>query len=155
MGSGQESLSGEERAKVEEVERERLLVLQEAELERKKKHSKLEEEREKMRQSVREKYNIKKLDVSEEEDLRRKQEVEMANNIAAMDPRNVSASAAETSNKKLIESVNQQAAAASEAADADFATKLMSGNVSGAAAQVATKVQSMLPQNFSIFKPKD
>lgn len=54
---GAEGPTAEERAKLEEEERERLLALQEAEESRKEKHRKLEEEREKMRQGVREKVS--------------------------------------------------------------------------------------------------
>lgn len=54
---GAEGPTAEERAKLEEEERERLLALQEAEELRKEKHRKLEEEREKMRQGVREKVS--------------------------------------------------------------------------------------------------
>lgn len=50
---GAEGPTAEERAKLEEEERERLLALQEAEDARKEKHRKMEEEREKMRQGVR------------------------------------------------------------------------------------------------------
>lgn len=63
----------------------------------------------------------------------------MAAHIAAMNPRNAE-------NKKP--GLNPLAAVDDE----DFATKLMNGNVSGAAAHMASKVQSMLPQNFSFFK---
>lgn len=105
---------------------------------RKEKHRKLEEEREKMRQGVREKYNIKKRD-DKEDDLRRQQEAEMAAHIAAMNPRN-----AENKKPGLNPLANVD--------DEDFATKLMNGNVSGAAAHVATKMQSLFPQNFSLFK---
>lgn len=52
---GAEGPTAEERAKMEEEERERLLALQEAEEMRKEKHRKMEEERERMRQGVREK----------------------------------------------------------------------------------------------------
>lgn len=52
---GAEGPTAEERAKLEEEERERLLALQEAEEMRKEKHRKMEEERERMRQGVREK----------------------------------------------------------------------------------------------------
>lgn len=83
-------------------------------------------------------YGIKKKDDAEDE-LRRKQEAEMAAHIAAMNPRN-------PENKKAgLASMNQ-------ADEEDFATKLLSGDVSGAAQQVASKVQSLLPQNFSFFK---
>lgn len=105
---------------------------------RKEKHRKLEEEREKMRQGVREKYNIKKRD-DKEDDLRRQQEAEMAAHIAAMNPRN-----AENKKPGLNPLTNVD--------DEDFATKLMNGNVSGAAAHVTTKMQSLFPQNFSFFK---
>lgn len=54
---GAEGPTAEERAKLEEEERERLLALQEAEEVRKEKHRKMEEEREKMRQGVREKVS--------------------------------------------------------------------------------------------------
>lgn len=54
---GAEGPTAEERAKLEEEERERLLALQEAEEMRKDKHRKMEEEREKMRQGVREKVS--------------------------------------------------------------------------------------------------
>lgn len=54
---GAEGPSAEERAKLEEEERERLLALQEAEEARKEKHRKIEAEREKMRQGVREKVS--------------------------------------------------------------------------------------------------
>lgn len=64
----------------------------------------------------------------------------MAAHIAAMNPRNAE-------NKKP--GLNPAGVGAD---DEDFATKLMNGNVSGAAACVATKVQSFLPQNFSFFK---
>lgn len=135
---GAEGPTAEERAKLEEEERERLLALQEAEDMRKEKHRKLEEEREKMRQGVREKYNIKKRD-DKEDDLRRKQEAEMAAHIAAMNPRNAE-------NKKPgLNTLNN-------VDDEDFATKLMNGNVSGAASHVATKMQSLFPQGFSLFK---
>lgn len=63
----------------------------------------------------------------------------MAAHIAAMNPRNVE-------NKKP--GINPMATADEE----DFATKLMSGNVSDAAAHVASKMQSFLPQNFPFFK---
>lgn len=151
-GSGRdhENLSAEERAKLEEEESERLLALQEAEQLRKRKHGRLEEEREKMRQSVRQKYNIRRPNetIKPEDNLRRQQEAEMAGHIAAMDPRN----GGEPSKRPILEAANQAAIAAEQDADEDFATKLMSGNVSGAAAQVATKVQSLLPQNFNVFK---
>lgn len=55
---GAEGPTAEERAKLEEEERERLLALQEAEESRKDKHRKLEEQREKMRQGVREKVSF-------------------------------------------------------------------------------------------------
>uniref|UniRef100_A0A6G1S9H9 Complexin n=1 Tax=Aceria tosichella TaxID=561515 RepID=A0A6G1S9H9_9ACAR len=135
---GNEGPSAEERAKLEEEERERLLALQEAEEARKEKHRKLEAEREKMRQGVREKYNIKKKD-DQEDEIRRQQEAEMAAHIAAMNPRN-------PENKKPIN------LGAGPADEEDFATKLMNGNVSGAAACVASKMQSILPQNFPFFK---
>ena len=90
-----------------------------------------------MRQGVREKYNIKKRE--EEDDVRSQQEAEMAAHIAAMNPRN-------PENKKQI---NLGATAAD---DEDLATKLMNGNVSGAAAHVANKVQSFLPPSFPFFK---
>lgn len=138
---GAEGPTAEERAKLEEEERERLLALQEAEEMRKEKHRKLEEEREKMRQGVREKYNIKKRD-DKEDDLRRQQEAEMAAHIAAMNPRNAE-------NKKPGPNAGPNSGGVD---DEDFATKLMNGNVSGAAAHVATKMQSMFPQNFSFFK---
>lgn len=64
----------------------------------------------------------------------------MAAHIAAMNPRNAE-------NKKP--GLNPLGATTD---DEDFATKLMNGNVSGAAAHVANKVQSFLPQNFSFFK---
>lgn len=54
---GAEGPSAEERSKLEEDERERLLALQEAEDCRKEKHRKLEAERERMRQGVREKVS--------------------------------------------------------------------------------------------------
>lgn len=54
---GEGGPTAEERAKLEEEERERLLALQEAEELRKEKHRKMEEEREKMRQGVREKVS--------------------------------------------------------------------------------------------------
>lgn len=57
MGTA-EGLSAEEKAKIAEEERERLLALQEAEEMRKEKHRKLEAEREKMRQGVREKVSL-------------------------------------------------------------------------------------------------
>lgn len=74
--------------------------------------------------------------------MRKQQEAEMSAHIAAMNPRNAE-------NKKP--GLNPAAVADEE----DFTTKLMSGNVSGAAAQVASKVQSMLPPNFPFFKGKD
>lgn len=83
-------------------------------------------------------YNIKKRD-DKEDDLRRQQEAEMAAHIAAMNPRN-----AENKKPGLNPSTTTD--------DEDFATKLMNGNVSGAAAHVANKVQSFLPQNFPFFK---
>lgn len=83
-------------------------------------------------------YNIKKRD-DKEDDLRRQQEAEMAAHIAAMNPRNAE-------NKK------PGCPPAPGTDDEDFATKLMTGNVSGAAAHVATKMQGFLPQNFSFFK---
>lgn len=64
----------------------------------------------------------------------------MAAHIAAMNPRN-------PENKKP--GLNPAAAGVD---DEDFATKLMNGNVSGAAAHAATKVQAFLPQGFSFFK---
>lgn len=64
----------------------------------------------------------------------------MAAHIAAMNPRNAE-------NKKP--GLNPTTTGTD---DEDFATKLMNGNVSGAAAHVASKVQSFLPQNFSFFK---
>ena len=64
----------------------------------------------------------------------------MAAHIAAMNPRNAE-------NKKP--GLNPMNA---DTDDEDFATKLMNGNVSGAAAHVANKMQSFLPQNFSFFK---
>lgn len=94
-----------------------------------------------MRQGVREKYNIKKRD-DKEDDLRRQQEAEMAAHIAAMNPRNAA------NNKPGL----NNAVPGPLGDDEDFATKLMNGNVSGAAAHVATKMQSFLPQNFSFFK---
>lgn len=126
---------------MEEEERERLLALQEAEEIRKEKHRKMEQEREKMRTGVREKYNIKKKD-DQEDDLRRQQEAEMAAHIAAMNPRN-------PENKKPINLTGGPPGAAD---DEDFATKLMNGNVSGAAAHVASKMQSFLPPSFGFFK---
>lgn len=63
----------------------------------------------------------------------------MAAHIAAMNPRN-----AENKKPGLNPSTTTD--------DEDFATKLMNGNVSGAAAHVANKVQSFLPQNFPFFK---
>lgn len=63
----------------------------------------------------------------------------MAAHIAAMNPRNAE-------NKKP--GLNP----ISPIDDEDFATKLMNGNVSGAAAHVASKVQSFWPQNFPFFK---
>lgn len=134
---GAEGPTAEERAKLEEEERERLLALQEAEEMRKEKHRKMELEREKMRQGVREKYNIKKRE-DQEDDIRRQQEAEMAAHIAAMNPRN-------PENKKPIN-------LGGAVDDEDFATKLMNGNVSGAAAHAANKVQSLFPQGFSFFK---
>lgn len=135
---GAEGPSAEERAKLEEEERERLLALQEAEDLRKEKHRKLEAEREKMRSGVREKYNIKKKE-DKSDDLRQQQEAEMAAHIAAMNPRNA-------------ENKRPGLANPTTADDEDFATKLMNGNVSGAATTLATKMQSFLPQNFSLFK---
>lgn len=73
-----------------------------------------------------------------EDDLRRQQEAEMAAHIAAMNPRNAE-------NKK-------PGLPAAGVDDEDIATKLMNGNVSGAAADVASKVQAFLPQNFPFFK---
>lgn len=64
----------------------------------------------------------------------------MAAHIAAMNPRNAE-------NKKP--GLNPLAAGTD---DEDFATKLMNGDVSGAAAAVATKVQAFLPQSFPFFK---
>lgn len=139
---GAEGPTAEERAKLEEEERERLLALQEAEELRKEKHRKMEQEREKLRQGVREKYNIKKKD-DQEDDLRRQQEAEMAAHIAAMNPRN-------PENKKPINLAG--GAGPGGVDDEDFATKLMNGNVSGAAAHVANKVQSFLPPSFGFFK---
>lgn len=134
---GSDGMSAEERAKAEEEERERLLAMQEAEELRKEKHRKLEEEREKMRSGVRQKYNIQKKE-DKEDDLRRQQEAEMAAHIAAMNPRNAE---------------NKKPSAASPAVDdEDFATKLMNGNVSGAANHMVNKMQSFLPQTFSLFK---
>lgn len=137
---GNENLTAEERAKLEEEERERLLALQEAEEMRKEKHRKMEAEREKMRQGVREKYNIKKKDEMSD-DSRRQVEAEMAAHIAAMNPRN-------PENRKPT----NLAGAPGSGEDEDLATKLLNGNVSGAAAQVANKVQSLLPQSFGLFK---
>lgn len=54
---GAEGPTAEERAKLEEDERERLLALQEAEDLRKEKHRKFEAERERMRQGVRDKVS--------------------------------------------------------------------------------------------------
>lgn len=139
---GEGGPTAEERAKMEEEERERLLALQEAEDMRKEKHRKMELEREKMRQGVREKYNIKKKE-DKEDDLRRQQEAEMAAHIAAMNPRN-------PENKKPINMGGAPGCGLDD--NEDFATKLMAGNVSGAAAHAVSKVQSMLPQNFSFFK---
>lgn len=73
--------------------------------------------------------------------MRRQQEAEMAAHIAAMNPRNAE-------NKKP----GFPGAATGTADEEDFATKLMNGNVSGAAQHVATKVQSFLPQGLSFFK---
>lgn len=117
-----------------------MLALQEAEELRKEKHRKMEAEREKMRQNVREKYNIKKKD-DQEDELRRQQEAEMAAHIAAMNPRN-------PENKKPIGGANGSAPGEEE----DFATKLLTGNISGAAACVSSKLQSIMPQNFPFFK---
>lgn len=64
----------------------------------------------------------------------------MAAHIAAMNPRN-----AENRKPGLVPH-------APGVDEEDFATKLMNGNVSGAAQHVASKVQSLLPQNFSFFK---
>lgn len=138
-GGGAEGMSAEERAKLEEDERERLLAIQEADDLRKEKHRKLEEEREKMRAGVRSKYNIKKKEDNKEEDLRKQQEAEMAAHIAAMNPRNVENKTRPGLNAPAVD-------------DEDFATKLMNGNVSGAANHVVNKMQSFLPQNFSLFK---
>lgn len=85
-------------------------------------------------------YNIKKKEDNKEDEMRRQQEAEMAAHIAAMNPRN-------PENKKP-----GLAPGTTGVADEDFATKLMNGNVSGAAQHVATKMQSFLPQNFSFFK---
>lgn len=144
--AGAEGPTAEERAKLEEDERERLLALQEAEDMRKEKHRKIEVEREKMRQGVREKYNIKKKE-DQEDGIRRQQEAEMAAHIAAMNPRN-------PENKRPINMAGGAPSGGGLGAgdDEDFATKLMNGNVSGAAAHVANKMQSMLPQNFGFFK---
>lgn len=117
-----------------------MLALQEAEDLRKEKHRKMEQEREKMRQGVREKYSIKKKE-EQEDDIRRQQEAEMAAHIAAMNPRN-------PENKKPINMTGAPGAAEDE----DFATKLMNGNVSGAAQHVANKMQSFLPPSFGFFK---
>lgn len=136
-------MTAEEQAKAEEEERERLLALQEAEEMRKEKHSKMEQEREKMRQGVREKYNIKKRD-DQEDGIRRQQEAEMAAHIAAMNPRN-------PENKKPP--INMTGSVGPGGVDEeDFATKLKNGNVSGAAAHVANKMQSFLPPSFGFFK---
>lgn len=64
----------------------------------------------------------------------------MAAHIAAMNPRN-------PENKRP-----GMAQAGVGTDDEDFATKLMNGNVSGAAAHVTSKVQALLPQNFPFFK---
>lgn len=64
----------------------------------------------------------------------------MAAHIAAMNPRNAE-------NKKPGIAPHGPGID-----DEDFATKLMNGNVSGAAAHVATKMQSFLPQNFPFMK---
>lgn len=142
---GAEGPTAEERAKLEEEERERLLALQEAEDLRKEKHRKLEAEREKMRQGVRDKYSIKRRE-EQEDGIRRQQEAEMAAHIAAMNPRN-------PENKKPMNMASAPGVASIPGVeDEDFTTKLMNGNVSGAAAHVANKMQSMLPQNFSFFK---
>lgn len=105
----------------------------------------MEAEREKMRQNVREKYNIKKKE-DQENDLRRQQEAEMAAHIAAMNPRNP-----ENRKQPFNGGINGGGGVGAND-DEDFATKLLTGNVSGAAAHVANKVQSLLPQNFSLFK---
>lgn len=65
----------------------------------------------------------------------------MAAHIAAMNPRN-------PENKKPGMPVPPGAGVDEE----DFATKLMNGNVSGAAQHVATKFQTFLPQGLSFFK---
>lgn len=66
----------------------------------------------------------------------------MAAHIAAMNPRNA-------------ENKRPGPNPAAQIDDEDFATKLFNGNVSGAAAQVAGKVQAMLPPNFPFFKSKE
>jgi len=75
IGGGGES-SAEDKAKLEELERQRLEALKEAEDKRNEKHRKMEEEREKMRQGFRDKYGIKKKEEKEEE-ARRQQEALM------------------------------------------------------------------------------
>ncbi|XKL59090.1 hypothetical protein PGB90_000106 [Kerria lacca] len=57
----------EDKEKEEEAERERLEAIREAEERRKEKHRKMEEEREKIRQEIRDKYNIKKKEVIQEQ----------------------------------------------------------------------------------------
>ncbi|KAG9511165.1 putative complexin-1 [Fragariocoptes setiger] len=59
-----DTLSAEDKAKLEEEERERLAAIQEAKQARIEKHRKMEAEREKMRQAVRDKYGIKKKDAN-------------------------------------------------------------------------------------------
>lgn len=143
IGHANENLSSDERAKIEEEERERLLAIQEAEEMRKAKHRKLEEEREKMRSAVRQKYNIKR---KEDNDLRRQQEAQMAASIAAMNPRN-------SSDNRLKPGTNSGSSNSNNNChDDDFTTKLLNGNVVGAANHLVCKVQSLIPQNFSLFK---
>jgi len=142
IGGNNDSSTAEERARAEEAERERLLALREAEKLRKEKHKKMEREREKMRQTFREKYNLRKKPEDPADELRKTQEAEMSAHIAAMNPRN-------PFNKRPASFASRSSALNDEE---DFASKLMSGNLYGAAANVANKVQSLLPQNFSVFK---
>lgn len=66
----------------------------------------------------------------------------MAAHIAAMNPRNAQ--------NKQPGGLNPHAPGVGD--DEDFATKLMNGNVSGAAQHVASKMQSFLPQGLGFFK---
>ncbi|KAG9510971.1 putative complexin-1, partial [Fragariocoptes setiger] len=136
ISSGHESLTQEERAKIEEEEDERLAAIQEAEEIRKNKHRKIEEEREKLRQSVRDKYGIRKKE-------RRQEEIEIEQRLRAIDPLNP---ANQIAGPRLAPNTK------ASLEETGFTTKLIQGDLSQATTLVANKIQSLIPKGFSLFK---